>query len=279
MATRKKRPKPSLSGDLAALQGAWTFESVKAGGTEMPRDAIATASIAITGQRFVSEGMGAAYEGELVLDAAANPKWLDMLITKGHAAGTRHLGIYKLDDERWTMCLGQAGSDRPTRFSSTASNGFVLQALQRRVGDRGSRARAATTARRDAKTAATDTTSSVATAIEGEWAMVSGVFNGAAMAESMVKWCKRVTQSDVTSVLAGPRVMLRARFSLDTTKRPWTIDYVNLEGSDKGKTQRGIAELDGEALEICMSEPGELRPTAFASSKGDKRSYTTWRRR
>jgi uncharacterized protein (TIGR03067 family) len=261
------------------LEGSWTFESVQSGGSVMPREMTAAARITLTGERFVSEGMGAPYEGTLILDAGTSPRSLDMVITAGHAAGTRHLGIYEIDGARWTMCLAPAGANRPARFSSTASNGCVLQTLQRGRTEKPAGVTPRTpSSRRQAAGAPHAAGSASSTELEGEWAMVSGVFNGAVMSESMVKWCTRVTQADVTTVLAGPRVMLRARFSLDTTKQPWTIDYLNLEGSDRGKAQHGIAELDGDALRICMAPPGGARPNAFASSKGDKRSYTTWRR-
>ena len=108
--------------------------------------------------------------------------------------------------------------------------------------------------------------------------MLSGVFNGAAMVADMVKWCKRVTRGDVTKVLAGPNVMLEARFTLDETTAPWSVDYVNLRGAEQGKLQHGIAEIDGDTLRVCMSPPGRARPDGFESRAGDKRSFTTWRR-
>lgn len=113
---------------------------------------------------------------------------------------------------------------------------------------------------------------------EGEWAMTAGILNGSAMAEHLVAWCQRVTRGDVTSVAAGPRVILRARFALDASKKPHAVDYVNLEGANRRKSQRGIFELKGDQLRVCMAPPGKLRPRDFSSKVGDGRSYTTWRR-
>jgi uncharacterized protein (TIGR03067 family) len=113
---------------------------------------------------------------------------------------------------------------------------------------------------------------------EGEWAMEAGVLNGSAMAEHLVRWCRRITRGDVTSVVAGPRVILRARFTLDASKTPPAVDYVNLEGSNKRKSQVGIFELNRDVLRVCMSAPGKPRPADFSSKAGDGRSYTTWRR-
>jgi uncharacterized protein (TIGR03067 family) len=107
--------------------------------------------------------------------------------------------------------------------------------------------------------------------------MVAAVFNGAPMPDQLVQWCRRTTRGDVTRVVAGANLMLEARFTLDTSDDPWPIDYVNLSGSNKGKTQLGIAELAGESLQICMAPPGAPRPNDFASTAGDKRSFTIWR--
>ena len=107
--------------------------------------------------------------------------------------------------------------------------------------------------------------------------MVSAVFNGVPMDPAMVKWCKRITRGNVTKVVAGPQVFLNARFSLDLTKSPHAIDYFNIDGAHKGKSQTGIFELSGDTLRICVSAPGQPRPSNFSSKSVDGRSFTTWR--
>jgi len=49
---------------------------------------------------------------------------------------------------------------------------------------------------------------------------------GTVLGQDLVKWCQRITRGDVTSVVAGPQVMLKARFTLDHSKKPSAIDYV-----------------------------------------------------
>jgi uncharacterized protein (TIGR03067 family) len=70
--------------------------------------------------------------------------------------------------------------------------------------------------------------------------------------------------------------MLKAQFTLDTSKDPNAIDYVNLHGGNKGKSQLGIFELSGKELKICISAPGKPRPADFSSKRGDGRNYTSW---
>ena len=282
----KRRSTRAFGDDLATLGGVWAVASVRADGMSMPRDSFSDARLHVTGDHFVSSGMGAPYEGTLVLDPSTKPKSCELLISLGHASGTRHLGIYTVARDRLTLCLAPAGSDRPKAFGSAAGSGIVLQVLHRDSDTAGmpEQHRSAQRSRQveaiaDSDFAAkVDTPLASPTAIEGEWAMEEGAFNGVTMARSMVKWCKRTVTGDVTVVSAGPRVMLKARFALNTAPRPWRIDYVNLEGADKGKTQLGIVDVGRDSLRICMAPAGGERPTEFESSAGDRRSFTIWRR-
>ena len=104
-----------------------------------------------------------------------------------------------------------------------------------------------------------------ATEIEGEWRMVSGSMNGVPMEDSLVQWVKRVTQGNVSTVLAGPQVMLKVEFTCDPSQAPRAIDYLNLAGPHKGKKQQGIyrslkADL---ARSFACPAPGTARPTKF----------------
>jgi uncharacterized protein (TIGR03067 family) len=257
--------------------------SFESDGRKMPADTFDGSMIVIKGSAFTSAGMGATYEGTVELDQAKKPKTLDLLFTVGHAAGTRNLGIYKLDGDQWTICLATRGGNRPTGFATRPGTGLALETLARGDAARKARkakpqpARAASRATKGAVAERDAAQSGAPTALEGQWAMVAGVLNGAALGPDMVKWCQRITRGDVTSVVAGPQVMLKARFTLDHAKKPSVIDYINLAGTNKGKPQAGIFELSGDILSICMAAPGQPRPGAFSSTTGDGRSYTTWR--
>jgi uncharacterized protein (TIGR03067 family) len=267
-----------MPNDLDKLQGTWNVTSLETDGQGMPVTVFKGAKIVVEGNTFTSIGMGAPYEGTVQIDSASKPKAFDLLFTAGHAKGHRNLGIYRLKGGTWTLCIAMRGDKRPNEFATAPGTGFALETLERSVTAKlatrkGQRPGVATT------TAATrvPTASGPATEIEGEWAMVSAVMNGAPMDQSMVKWCQRITRGNVTKVVAGPQVFVNASFTLDNSKKPATIDYVNLEGTSKGKTQAGIFELTGDALKICMAAPGKTRPSDFSSKPGDGRSYTTWR--
>jgi len=249
----------------------------------MAADNFADARIVITGDTFTSLGMGAPYEGTVKLHRSRGLKAFDLLFTSGHAQGTRNVGIYKLDGDAWTICLATQSSTRPTRFATKAGSGLALEVLRRELDP--AKKPAKTPAARPtapplapAGRATKTTPAGPPTGLEGEWRMVSANFDGKPLAADMVKWCTRTTRGDNTVVMAGPQTMLKARFALDPSKKPGAIDYVNLHGGDKGKTQLGIYELIDDRLTICMSPPSKPRPEAFESSRGDGRSLTVWRR-
>jgi uncharacterized protein (TIGR03067 family) len=265
--------------DLDTLQGTWYVSALETNGEKMPASAFSGSTIVIKKQRFKSVAMGATYEGTLTLDVSTTPKKFDLVFDKGHAAGTRNVGIYKLNKDRWTICLATQGSKRPATFATRPGTGLALETFQR---DKVVHGKADGRVRRplpvsDLATAASAEGTGVPTAIEGDWAMVSAVFSGSAMDAKMVKWAKRVTRRDVTVVTAGPQVFVKARFVLDTSKTPHAIDYINLPGApNAGKPQAGIYEITHNTLKICMAAPGKPRPSEFTSTSGDGRSFTTW---
>jgi uncharacterized protein (TIGR03067 family) len=263
--------------DLAALQGTWQITSLEVDGEVMPSGAFSEARVVVSDHRFASLGMGNEYEGAFELDPSKKPKAFDLVFTSGPAAGTRNRGIYRIEHGGWTLCLATRGDKRPRTFATKADSGIALETFARvDAASASPKKRAHTvTAQRPTPSAAAAAVGTP-TVIEGQWQMVSAVMNGLPMPPNMVEWCRRETRGDVTTVLAGTNLMLRARFALDKGQRPWAIDYENIAGENNGKGQLGIAELSGDTLRICMSPPGAPRPADFESVKGDKRSYTTW---
>src|SRR6516225_4811693 len=81
---------------------------------------------------------------------------------------------------------------------------------------------------------------------QGEWSMVSGEREATALPDDFVKMGKRVVKGDESTVTFGERLFMKAKITLDATKKPKTIDYTVLEGPNKGLVQLGIYELDGD---------------------------------
>src|SRR5262245_18186110 len=121
----------TMTDDLKTLQGTWTVTSLTMDGERMDADAVSGAQIVVKGRAFTSLGKGGEYGGTIDLDQKKSPKRFDLLITAGHAAGTRHLGIYRLDGDTWSMCLATRGDTRPRTFSARPGTGFALETLVR----------------------------------------------------------------------------------------------------------------------------------------------------
>ena len=107
-----------MPNDLDTLQGAWNISSFESDGRKMAAAAFKGSAIVIKETTFTSVGMGGTYGGTIALDQTKKPKAFDLLITAGHAAGTRHRGIYKIDATKWTICLAAAGKTIPETFAT-----------------------------------------------------------------------------------------------------------------------------------------------------------------
>jgi len=115
--------------------------------------------------------------------------------------------------------------------------------------------------------------------LQGEWTMVSGTADGNAMPDAMRETAKRVCKGDETTVTVGAQLIMKAKFTLDPSRKPKTIDYQMIDGPTKGKKQLGIYELAGDTAKFCFGSPGAERPTDFTSKPGDGRTVSEWKRK
>src|SRR5208283_985983 len=117
--------------DLDLLQGSWSITSLEIEGQELPASMLANCRIVIKGDRFVSTGMSAVYEGTVLLDPSATPRQLNMTFDAGPEKGNTNLGIYELEGDHWMLCLATRGTVRPPAFAATPGTGFALETLAR----------------------------------------------------------------------------------------------------------------------------------------------------
>src|SRR5258706_15982605 len=115
-------------------------------------------------------------------------------------------------------------------------------------------------------------------ALQGEWSMVSGSADGQPMPDDMRKQMKRVCKGDETTTTMAGKVFIKAKITIDPSKKPKTIDYQMTEGFTKGKTQLGIYEVDGDTFKSCFAKPDAERPADFTSKPGDGHTLSVWKR-
>src|SRR5258708_20508037 len=99
--------------------------------------------------------------------------------------------------------------------------------------------------------------------LQGEWLMVSGERDGQPFADEFRKGFKRVAKGDETTVTMGDQLFLKAKFTLDPSKKPKTIDYSVTGGAYAGTRQLGIYELEDDTRHFCFSLPTTALPHTF----------------
>src|SRR5262245_26469518 len=114
--------------------------------------------------------------------------------------------------------------------------------------------------------------------LQGQWSMASGSADGVELPEAMRQSAKRVCKGDETTVTVNGQVFMKARFTLDPTKKPKSIDYDMVGGTTKGMKQLGIYELESNTVRFCFAAPGDERPAEFSSKPGDRRPSAVWKR-
>ena len=114
--------------------------------------------------------------------------------------------------------------------------------------------------------------------LQGEWSMVSGSADGQPMPAQMLKQMKRVCRGDEATTTMAGQIYIKAKITIDPSKKPKTIDYQMTGGFTKGQKQLGIYEVDGDSFKACFGRPGAERPTDFTSKPGDGRTLSVWKR-
>src|SRR5437762_13195268 len=62
----------------------------------------------------------------------------------------------------------------------------------------------------------------------------------------------------------------RGTYTLDTNKKPATIDVVPADGPETGMTMKGVFALEKAELKLCLARPGKDRPTTLNSKAGEE---------
>ncbi len=117
------------------------------------------------------------------------------------------------------------------------------------------------------------------TALEGKWTCVSAENDGKAIPADIVKQLRLNIDKAAYTTRKGDQVLFEGTIRLDATKKPREIDLVDATGDNKGKTGKGIYELDGDTFRICHGvPPNEERPKEFVSKAGSKFFLVVWKR-
>jgi uncharacterized protein (TIGR03067 family) len=115
--------KADLEKELKRFQGTWTFESVEAGGKEVPAAEFKGITITFEGDKYtVKKGDAVIQAATQKLDPSKSPKTLDVTVAEGANKGTVILGIYEISGDTLKVCFDPEGRKRPTQFKSASGS-------------------------------------------------------------------------------------------------------------------------------------------------------------
>jgi uncharacterized protein (TIGR03067 family) len=113
--------------------------------------------------------------------------------------------------------------------------------------------------------------------LEGTWVLVSFERDGKVVKPS-TETRAIITQNKFV-IKTGETVVAAGTFKVDPSKQPKASETTYTEGMEKGKTFKGIYELNGDMLKLCRAgTPDDERPTEFKSKEGSKQFVAIYRR-
>src|SRR5262249_46425574 len=113
---------------------------------------------------------------------------------------------------------------------------------------------------------------------QGSWTIESLEVNGTMLSNDQFKDWKMTIKDDKYTVDLGNN-SLKQTFTVDPGKKPKTIDLTASEGDNKGKTYKGIYELDKDTFKMCRPLDSDAnRPTEFDAKEGSGMLLVVYKR-
>jgi uncharacterized protein (TIGR03067 family) len=271
---------------LRSIEGTWAFRSLELDGNGVPAAMLGSSFLLIDGDRFRMESPEATYEGLFTIDVEAVPHRIDIDFNEGPEAGNRCEGIFDLNGDAFTICLGLVGSSRPVAFASTPGSGHALEKLVRVDRTRPARVDGGTPPLETPDPVAVPATGDFDTALtataeklQGEWLPLELITSGSPLQASYLPFGSRMHSGVETKVVFGGQTMVHARLRVNESANPLEIDYLNLSGKGKGSLSLGLFRWDGDEAVFCMGAAGATRPSDFTCDKGSGRIFSRWKRK
>jgi uncharacterized protein (TIGR03067 family) len=117
--------------DIAKWQGTWRAIAMETDGKPAADDKIKDIRLTVTGTDYHFQNGAFSEHGRYKFDATKDPRSLDIVVGDGKDKGKVYLVIYKISDDRLTLCFRSDNKSRPESFSGAAGSGCVLEEWQR----------------------------------------------------------------------------------------------------------------------------------------------------
>jgi uncharacterized protein (TIGR03067 family) len=255
----EKDKSQAVAAELAKLQGTWQLVSSETNGKKLPEEQVKQFRVKIEKDRHtVTFGdQVVAHEVKFTVDPTTQPKGTEDTLEDEPNRGKKIRGIYLLEGDSLTSCVGAIDAPRPTEFSSKPGSGQSLR--------RFTRVKTVATAKPgDAEEA----NAQEYRAFEGTWRFVAMQVGGKDLPAEQFKTSRLIFKGhDFTAINHAGTT--RGTFSVDTTKSPKAMDVTITDGSAKGAIFRNIYELKGDTYKLCGSmTSGKDRAKEFDSKPG-----------
>src|SRR5262249_47369122 len=100
--------------------------------------------------------------------------------------------------------------------------------------------------------------------LDGTWTIVRGEKDGKPEPKDRIEGSVVVIKGNkITGSDKDKKEFFACTFTLDTSKKPWTIKMVSTE--PKKDESRGILEKDGNTLKLCYQVRDAAPPTTFST--------------
>ena len=110
------------------LNGKWKCTSALLGGGDFQYKNL---SVEVKNGNYYSVVNNQKETGQVQVNESTSPKQMDVSIKEGPNQGKTLPAIYDLKGKELTVCYNIIGSNRPTDFTSTKENGFLLLKFQK----------------------------------------------------------------------------------------------------------------------------------------------------
>jgi uncharacterized protein (TIGR03067 family) len=250
----------AVAEDLTRLQGTWQLIFAKSDGKKTPEAQVKQIRVIIENDHHtvMFGDQVVVHKVKFTLDPTTSPKSTEDTLEQAPHKGKKIRGIYRVDGDSLTSCVGPIDGPRPTEFASMPGSGWTLRRYRR--------VKPVTDA---AHVGSEDANDKEYKAFEGTWRFVSLEMGGKALPAETFKAARLICKGrEFTSIDSGETS--RGTYSVDVTQSPKTIDATFTDGPSKGHVLRGIYELKGDIYKVCMSLPGEARPNTFESKPGSR---------
>jgi uncharacterized protein (TIGR03067 family) len=116
--------------ELKALEGKWKTVAVEAMGMSFPKEVVPDFSFVVAaGGKSTGRTPQGEFSFTMIIDPGKNPRTIENRHETGPEKGKKQFGIYKLEGDKFTVCMARAGgaeTDRPKDFATKDTNSVLF---------------------------------------------------------------------------------------------------------------------------------------------------------